>query len=293
MFNLLHKASLYKGFTVKDLVETEKRRLFPFLPSVETHIKLLYTTYALCVYYTDSLVKRYGTLEDAIAAGEKGEAFIARAIRANDDDYGGTCGWIKRNFPLAAASHPKVMEARDIMQEMGVLAYDSNGRGNVGYTRINVPSILVLTALLEDILGMTPANTDDATEIAFATYTGFSDDEMTERIEAIESEIEQPEYAVPPIAKIMKSRCKNFFGYNLRAKDAEYSYPTELESLIQATWAAIATVAQPVTTIRDEFIKETIKYCRDGAKRVIKRAKYLARTLENELAYQEAIATPF
>ena len=295
MLSLLKKIAHDNGFLVEDFLEVEKRRLLNCgeIPEASTHHKLLGTIHYFCVRFSDLLIKRYGTLESAIAAGKEGSAFVAQAIRGRDNDHGGMSGLIQRDAPKAAFSHVKIAEARKRMEEMGVVIHDSNGRGNVGYTRINVPSLLVLAALTEDLLGMSPANTDNARAIADQTYSGFTEEEMEGFTEQIEEQIEQPDYAVPAIAKVMKSRCNQFFGFNLRSKDREYVYPVGLEQIIQESWAAIATVANPVVNIPAEFLDETIKYCKERAKATIKRAKYIARTLENELAYQADIECPY
>jgi hypothetical protein len=288
MFKLLQKTAFDNGFTVKDFVEVERRRLLQseFMPCVSVQPKLVATLYAMGCRFLDLLKKRYGSLEEAIAAGERGEAFIAQAIEKRDDAHGGLVGWIMNRFPNAAFSHPKLYEARSRMEGMGVIIHESNGRGNVGQTRINVPSLLVLVATLEDLLGLEPPDDTDPDAIAEATYYGFSGAEMAEKVQEIRDSIDQPVNPIPAIAKINKSRWKQFFGYNPRAKDNEYQYPQAIESLIQQTWSAIATVAKPVVNIPAELLDETIKYCKERAKVVIKGDRYLPRTLETEMAYQ-------
>jgi hypothetical protein len=315
MINVIHNLTSCNNFSVKDLLESQKRQflLSEDLPNCETHRRLLGTMYMQGLRFLDLLAKRYGNLEAAIEAGENGEAFVAQAIKSRESQTGGLVAWCRRmadGLPIAS-SHVKQREARDILQKLGVIIHHSNGKGNVGQTRINVRAMLVLLALLEDLLDLIPTeDTEDKGEL-YAAAMGFkpapeetpeADDlkdydehEGYEDCEESEEDCFEDEWAVraankeahfadepgfvviarpvPKIAKIMHSRWKSAFGMSPRSKDMNYQYPQEIDEVLRQSWESVATMAKPITKIPQHLALETIKYCKERAKTFLKGLK--------------------
>jgi hypothetical protein len=267
MISILQDVSNYHQICIRDLIETDKEVLRPFLPATRAmKITLLATT----VRYLDLLVARYGSLEQAIAAGESGEAFIAQAVRGRDNQHGGMVGWVKRFFPGAAFSNPKVVEARNVLEAMGIIVHESNGRGNVGFTRINVMRLMVLQILLEDELGYATQTEDDDNELdppeldAMGRVSPYArlKKKIRNREAAKAARAENPDIeAAPPMARINKERWQSVFGFNPRVKSPDYQYPADIEDFLQEAWGQIATIAQPLRGIPQRLWNETEQFC--------------------------------